>query len=157
MSTGTVFPENKTAKNIMNIFDLPLDALKTLCRYFPLMALFTLAEAVEPTSDFVTLLREQILPERTSLTLLVGPAAAEEEETEEEENKEGGEKNESGVYLKRVTSNNITASCYFDLLHFDQLTVERAQWLVEKMPAVSQLTVSVRKVRSEKYTNAVIN
>lgn len=143
----------------MNIFDLPLDALKTLCRYFPLMALFTLAEAVEPTSDFVTLLREQILPERTSLTLLVGPAAAEEEETEEkeEDKEEEGEKNENGVYLKRMTSNNITASCYFDLLHFDQLTVERAQWLVEKMPAVSQLTVSVRKVRSEKYTNAVIN
>lgn len=140
----------------MNIFDLPLDALKTLCRYFPLMALFTLAEAVEPASDFVTLLREQILPERTSLTLLVGPAAAEAEEEKEEE-EEGGEKNENGVYLKRVTSNNITASCYFDLLHFDQLTVERAQWLVEKMPAVSQLTVSVRKVRSEKYTNAVIN
>ena len=123
----------------MNIFDLPLDALKTLCRYFPLMALFTLAEAVEPTSDFVTLLREQILPERTSLTLLVGPAAAEDKKEEEDKNENGD--------LKRMTSNTTAAaSCYFDLLHFDQLTVERAQWLVEKMPAVSQLTVSVRKV-----------
>ncbi len=123
----------------MNIYDLPLDVLKALCQYFPLMALYTLAEAIEPTSEFVVLLREQVLPHRASLTLLVGPV-----EEEEDENK-----NETGSLKMKMTYANTSSVCYFDLLHFDQLTVDRAQWLAENLPNITQLTVSVRKVTSD--------